>query len=309
VGFRLNPAVVVLLVVGSCAGAIFGLAYLRDRRAASPAALAQHLPPQDGVVLGIDLAALRAAGVLSALGGSKVGQEPEYVSFVAQTGFDYQQDLDYALAWFGDRTVLLLLKGRFDWGQLKAYAAGQGGECRNSFCRVEGSAADRRISFFPLRRDVMALGVGADDWAATRLSARQASRRGEHAPARPLWLHAPAVAFKNLSMLPAGTRLFAQAMAGAEDVGLSLSMSEGGRASIELDATCPSVEDASTLSFQLEGLTSVLKEMIERERQTPNPRDLSGVLAAGVFNRVDRRVVGRWPIERAFLEGILGDSQ
>ncbi len=306
-GFRLNPVLVVALVVALCAGVVFGLAYFRDRRAATPGALVEHLPSQEGVVLAIDLRALRAAGVLAALDGARIGQEPEYVSFVTETGFDYQEDLDYALAWFGNRTVCLLLKGRFDWRKLRTYATGQGGVCRNAFCRVEGSTAERRISFFPLRRDVMAVGVGPDDWAASMLLTRQASRRGTSTPVRPVWLRVPSAALKDSEKLPAGTRLFARAMEGAEDVSLSLSISEG-RAAIELDATCPSIGDASALSFQLEGLTRVLKEMIAREQQTPNPRDLSGVLAAGVFNRVDRRVVGRWPVEREFLEGILKDS-
>ncbi len=306
-GFRLNPAVVVLLVIGVCVGSVAGLAYLRDRRAASPAALARHLPAEDGVVLAINLAELRSAGVLASLDGAGIGQEPEYTAFIEATGFDYQQDLDYVLGWFGGGTTLMLLRGRFDWSRLKAYAAGQGGECRNSLCRMSGSAAGRHLSFFPLRRDVMAMGVGADDWAATRLMSRQDSRRSGP-PARPVWLHVPAASLRNLGTLPAGTRLFAQAMAGAENVGLSLTMSEKG-AAIELDATCPSAEEAATLSFQLEGLTRVLREMIAQEKQAPNPGDLSGVLASGVFNRLDRRVVGRWPVEREFLEGILRDPQ
>jgi len=308
VGFRLNPVLVVALVVALCAGVVFGLAYFRDHRADTPADLVEYLPSQEGVVLAIDLRALRAAGVLAALDGSRIGQEPEYVSFVTETAFDYQEDLDYALAWFGNRTVCLLLRGRFDWRKLRAYATGQGGVCRNSFCRVVGSTPERRISFFPLRRDVMAVGVGPDDWAASTLLTRQASRRGTNTPARPVWLRVPSAALRDSENLPPGTRLFARAMEGAQEVSLSLSISEE-RAAIELDATCPSIAEASALSFQLEGLTRVLKEMIAREQQTPNPRDLSGVLAAGVFNRVDRRVVGRWPVEREFLEGILRDSQ
>ncbi len=49
--------------------------------------------------------------------------------------------------------------------------------------------------------------------------------------------------------------------------------------------------------------------MMEREKQTPNPADLSGVLAARSFRRVDGRVVGRWPIERAFLWSLFGGSR
>ncbi|MCC7175905.1 MAG: hypothetical protein IT159_11975 [Bryobacterales bacterium] len=306
--FRLNPLAVVLLVVAACAGIVVGLSYLRDRRTATPADLLEYLPPEQAVVLGVDLAALRSNGILEALGGSKMEREPEYVSFVAGTGFDYQQDLDYAVAWIGNGTTLMLLRGRFDWGKLRDYAAAQGGVCRNSFCRMEGSTPDRSVSFFPLRRDVMALGVGPDDWAASRLLARKSSAREHGVPARPLWVLLPSAVLREREDLPTGTRLFARTMADAEQVSLALALSNGG-AVIELDATCPSAGQASALSDQLSGLTSLLKGMIAREHQAPNPRDLSGVLAAGVFNRVDRRVLGRWPVGREFLEGILRDPQ
>ena len=46
--------------------------------------------------------------------------------------------------------------------------------------------------------------------------------------------------------------------------------------------------------------------MIAREKKTPNPVDLSAVFSSGVFRREHRRVIGRWPVERAFLESILG---
>jgi hypothetical protein len=102
-------------------------------------------------------------------------------------------------------------------------------------------------------------------------------------------------------------RLFAKAMEGAEKVTFSLSTAEG-RMAVELDASCRSPQDASTLAYQLDGVTRVLKEMIARENKSPNPSDLSGVLTAGVFNTVDQRVLGHWPINPEFLRSILGDS-
>ena len=306
--FRLHPALVVALVLALCAGIILGLAILRARRAATVDDLASYLPAEQGVILAIDFASLRQTGLLAALGGSSVAQEPEYVSFVQDTGFDYQEDLDYGLAWFRKGTACLLLKGRFDWSRLKNYASAQEGVCRNSFCRVEGATANRRISFFPLTSSTMALAVGPDEWAATILMKRKPARRGMNVPGQPVWLSVPATAFEDAESLPSGTRLFAKAMQGAETVTLSLTTAEG-RMAIQLDASCRSSEDASTLAFQLDGVTRILKEMIAQEGQTPNSRDLSGVLAAGVFNRVDRRVLGRWPVEREFLESILGVSR
>jgi hypothetical protein len=308
VNFRLNPALVVGLVLVLCAGIILGFALLRARRAVTVEDLAAYLPAEQGVVLAIDFASLRQSGLLAALGGSSVAQEPEYTSFVQSTGFDYQEDLDYALAWFRKGTTCILLRGRFDWSRLKDYAAGQQGVCRNSFCRVEGATPERRISFFPLTRGTMALAVGPDEWAATVLMEKKPVRLGMAVPRQPVWLSVPAPAFEDTESLPAGSRLFAKAMQGAEAVTLSLATTEG-RMAIELDASCRSAEEASTLSFQLDGVTRILKDMIAREGKSPNPGDLSGVLAAGVFNRVDRRVLGRWPVAREFLESILGVSQ
>jgi hypothetical protein len=305
---RLHPALAIGLVLALCAGIIVAFAVLRARRAATVEDLASYLPAEQGVILAIDFASLRQTGLLAALSGSGVAQEPDYVSFVEATGFDYQEDLDYALAWFQKGTACILLKGRFDWSKLKAYAVRQRGICRNSFCRVEGTTPDRRISFFPLARATMALAVGPDEWAATLLMKQKPSRRGIVVPGHPIWLSASAAAFEDTGSLPAGSRLFAKAMQGAETVMLSLAVTKG-RMAIELDASCRSAEDAATLAFQLEGVTRILKDMIAREGKTPNPADLSGVLAAGVFNRVERRVLGRWPVERAFLESILGVSR
>jgi hypothetical protein len=308
VNFRLHPALVVGLVLVLCAGIILGLALLRARRGVTVEDLAAYLPAEQGVVLAIDFASLRQAGLLAALGGSSVAQEPEYVFYVRDTGFDYQEDLDYALAWFRKGTACILLRGRFDWSKLKDYAAAQRGVCRNSFCRVEGSTPARRISFFPLTSSTMALAVAPDEWAATMLMDKKPGRLGLAVPRQPVWLNVPAPAFEDAGSLPAGSRLFAKAMQGAEMVTLSLTTAEG-RMAIELDAACRSAEDASTLAFQLDGVTRILKDMITREGKSPNPGDLSGVLAAGVFNRVDSRVLGRWPVAREFLESILGVSQ
>jgi len=50
----------------------------------------------------------------------------------------------------------------------------------------------------------------------------------------------------------------------------------------------------------------VLRQMIARENQSPNPADLSGVLAAGSFSSGGKRVYGYWPIEPSFVENLFG---
>jgi hypothetical protein len=59
------------------------------------------------------------------------------------------------------------------------------------------------------------------------------------------------------------------------------------------------------LGEKLTTTTDLLKKMLEREKMTPNPRDLSGVLVAGTFKSEDKRVVGGWPVERGFLETLV----
>jgi hypothetical protein len=308
VGFRLHPALVVVLAVAICGGLVLGIGWLRTRRLSTTEALMAHLPPEEAVILAVNLASLRQSGILSAMTASKITEEPEYRAFVQETGFDYQQDIDLILAWFRQETTYVLLRGRFDWARLRAYVTAQGGVCRNTFCNLEGSTPQRKISFFPLNRDVMALAVSPSEGAAWALKSARPGRPGRSVPDHPAWLLVPVSALRDAENLPAGTRLLAKAVASADKVQLSLA-APGGRLEVLLEAACRSAEDASTLSSQLESATRLLKETIAREKQTPNPGDLSGVLAAGSFRSEGQRVLGRWPVERAFLESILGGAQ
>lgn len=296
--------VVLGLVVAVCAGILAGIASFRARRLSTAAELAEHLPSEPGLIVGVDVAALRQSGLLAGLNSSRVYQEPEYAAFVLETGFDYQRDLDYILAWFRPGTTCMLLRGRFDWPRLKSYVEAQRGACRNAYCRMPGSTAERQISFFPLTKEVMALGVGSNEWIATMVGERNPSRRGFKPPERLIWIQTPGALMRDAAALPVGTRLFAKAMEDAEMVQLSLAAGATGM-SVELDVTCRSPEAASTLAFQLQGLTNLLKQMLAAENKEPNPEDLSGVLAGGVFNQVDRRVLGRWPVGLRFFKGIL----
>ncbi|MGH9657013.1 MAG: hypothetical protein ACRD96_00625 [Bryobacteraceae bacterium] len=272
---------------------------------ASTAALAARLPSDGAPVLAVDAAALRRAGILDLLGGAGVDPEPEYKTFVAKTGFDYGRDLDAALVSFHSTGVYFLLRGRFDWPRLEAYAAEQGGVCVNSVCRMQGSQPDRRISYYSLRRDVMALAVSRDEFAATRLSERRASTLPSRLPAQPVWLLVPSAALQDTGRLPAGTQLFAKAL--QDSVSVTLGLGATGQAfEASLEVVCRNEREAAVLSTTLGKITKVLVEMIAREKQTASPRDLSGVLTAGVFRQEGARVLGRWPIQRVFFEELAG---
>jgi hypothetical protein len=292
-----------LLLVVVCGGIIAGVAVLRAR-SSSTAGLIRRLPSQDCVLLYVDFGALRRAGVLEMMTASAVAQDPEYRAFVDQTGFDYARDLDSALVSFSPTGKFFILRGRFDWKNLNDYTIAQGGTCTNAFCRVEGSTPDRKISYFPLHSDVMALAVSKDESAAGEMQTR---RPGQDLaiPPEPVWSVIGASALKQSASLPAGTRMFASALEGAERVVLALGP-DGSAMRLRLDVTCRDQQSATRLAEQFTAITAELRSLIVRENQTPNPRDLSGILTAGKFEHNDRHMIGYWPVQRSFLESIAG---
>lgn len=277
----------------------------QSRRTLSTPELLAHLPPAEAVILHVDVAALRRAGVLDLIAGSRAPEEADYAAFVAQSGFNYRQHLDTAVASFHQGQVYMVLAGRFDWRALEAYAARQGGSCDRGFCRVPASSPGRFVSFFALRPRVMALSSGPDAWGAAAMRNAVLTRPPIHAPARPVWLHIPGAALRSAGDLPSGTRLLAKALEDAEYAQISAGAA-GAKLEAEIEAVCKTEEAAVLLRAQLEKITTVLKQLIQRSGGRPNPRDLSGILTQGSFRREGRRVLGRWPIERAFLESISG---
>jgi hypothetical protein len=268
-----------------------------------PASLVKRLPSHGALIVYIDFEALRRAGFLQLLEGSKIGEDPEYRSFVEASRFDYKRDLDAAVAAFTPNGRFLALTGRFDWKGLESYVRSQGGACSGSFCRMVGSAPERRISFFPVQSNLMALAVSQDDSAALRLTAPAAAE--PEIPDAPVWLSIPASALRSSDSLPSGAREFAGAMGQAETVALAFAP-EGARLAARLEIRCRTAGDAAGIAAQLTRTTSLLRDAIARENRQPNPAELSGVLASGSFRNDSARVLGYWPIERAFVESVLG---
>lgn len=287
------------------AAAVAGFFIYRSR-ALSNAALLKRLPSADAMVLYVDFDALRRAGVLQLLDGAKTGEDPEYKNFVSATGFNYARDLDAAMAAFAPTGRYLLLRGRFDWEKLRQYVAAQHGSCADGVCRMAGSTPDRRISFFPLRTDIMAMGISTDDFAAQRL-ATAPSGPDPRVPPSPVWLSLPPSVLKSGQNLPEGTRMFAHSIDRADSVILGIEP-EGSRLAAKLDVLCGSDQDASEIASELGRITGLLRDMIQREHRTPNPADLSGVLTSGSFRSEGRRVYGYWPIDRKFIENMLGGA-
>ena len=305
--YKQRAALLIILVAALCGLAIWGVVRFRYRGLTTTAEWLERLPTQDAVVFYIDFAALRKSGVVQMLAGSKAAEEPEYRVFVLKTEFDYTRDLDAVLACFTPHAKYFVVKGRFDWDSLQSYAREQGGTCRNMLCRMNGSTPERKISFFPLRPRLMGLAVSPDDSAVVNIESAATRRRVIEIPEAPVWFSIPPALLKNGQDLPEGTRMFAHSMENTEDVNLAMAP-QGARFEARLSVRCRSEQQAALLAEQLARITAVLREMIARDKHAPNPRDLSGVLTAGSFSHAGTRVLGSWPLERAFLEGLLSGS-
>ncbi len=298
---RFQPWQLAVAVILLCAAAV-GVSHWRRTRPFTAVALVECLPPDQATHLYIDVQALRSSGLLELLAGSKAAEEADYRKFVDQSGFDYRTDLDAVAAAFFHGNVYFTLRGRFEWKRLSEYARLEGGSCRNTICTMPASKADRHISFYPLKSDVLALAVSNDERGVSMIGPNQ-WRNPPHLPAEPVWISAPSFAFSDLNDMPAGTHSFLSPLAQAQEVVFAVGP-QGQRLQIRLEVACATPEAAAALANQLTSTTDLLKKMIEREHGTPNTRDLSGVLVAGNFQQQDKRVVGTWPLERGFVEAL-----
>ena len=309
---RIRPWQLAAFLIVLCAGIVAGFFYYRSRISTSPSDLVAWLPIDDAVTVWVDVDALKQLGILDALAGSQVTEEREYVSFVQQTGFDYREDLRAvglairANRNGADKDVYAIAHGSFDWKLIYAYFKSHNGECAGAFCHMPASRPGRYISLYPVRSDLLAFAVTDDPFGAYMVG-RRPGKPSVAVPGGPIWVLLSSSALHSKELLPEGTHAFASALEDANRVALSLGPS-GDHLQVSLDADCRNVEDASRLQVQLEQTTDYLRRLIAREHQTPNPRDLSGVLTAGNFRRDDRHVLGTWPVGRPFIDAVVSGS-
>jgi hypothetical protein len=306
VRLRVQPWHLVAGLVLICIAAVAGVYRFRTRGEADPAQMVSYLPTKNAVVAYIDFDAIRRAGILNMVAGSKAAEELEYQQFVGQTLFDYRQDLDAAALSFAGDQVFLVLRGRFHWKNLMDYVVRQGGLCHNGYCAMDGSRRNRRISFYPIRPNLMAMAVGKNDEAAYSVG-RNSGRLALSPPDQPIWIVVPAVAVKDASTIPDAVKPYASALKNADEVVLSISPRED-HLQLSVKVTCKDAIAASSLLVDVENATSALRKMINGERQMPGPGDLRSVLIGGAFRRDDRRVYGEWPISRAFVDSVTSEA-
>ena len=293
------------LGLAACALAALGIYWFQTRWVARPSNLVACLPAANASVVYFDVDALRRSGILGMLSASKSAEDPDYRQFVEETQFDYERDLNAVAAAVKDGRIYFALRGRFRWSNLAAYAARQGGSCHKDYCVVPGSQPNRRISFYMLQRDVLALAVAPDDFAAYQVTS--ASGKDSSVPPKdPVWALIPAPALATMDALPAAAKAYVPALQGAQQIIFSIAGDSTQHLQLGIHVTCKDPTAATALVAQLEVITKTLRELIAKQREKPGPADLSQVLVAGSFRRDERQVYGEWPIPRAFLDAIAG---
>lgn len=264
------------------------------------------LPRTTATLIYLDVSAMRRSGTLDLVSGSKAVEDADYRQYVDGTGFDYRRDLRAVAGSFASGEALFLLNGDFNWKRLNAYAVSQGGQCRDGSCRLPATTPGRWISYYRVREKTLALAFSGNELAALNIGPGKAGGLAGETPAAPVWALVPAASLAEAN-LPAGTRSFTSPLATAERIVFTIQPAASGL-EMDLEVTCGSAAGASDLLVKLEGATNMLRKLIERERQQPNPSDLSGLLTSGVFRREDRKVLGAWPLRKEFLEALAGGA-
>jgi hypothetical protein len=296
----------IAFIVLLCAVAIGAAYWWRTARTLNSIQLIESLPQARATHVFIDVDGLRKSGLLDLIAGSKSAEDPDYKTFVDQTGLDYRTDLDAVAAAFSEGNTYLALRGRFVWKKLTSYAQSHGGKCVSTTCSMPATRSGYFISFLPLRSTVLAMAVSTDEHAVNMIGP-QDWRKPPHLPAEPIWISVPSFALSDAN-LGAGTHAFLEPLSQAQDVTFAVGPAPKGF-QIRLEAGCATPEIAELMTRRLSASTDLLKKMLEREHMTPNPNDLSGVLTSGTFSQQKELVTGTWPLERGFVESLAGHNR
>ncbi len=238
-----------------CVASLGIIALVRMRAIYTSADFLDRLPAQESTVVSVDLRVLRSAKLLDALSPGENALDPEYKAFIAGTGFDYLRDLDYLFVSFHQEAMFTFAGGRFNWAKLTTYAKAEGGQCLNFFCRMAGSTPARQISFFALRPNALAMAVGPDSWAATRLQDKTAERLPGAVPHGPVWVSIPKSKLANAGPLGSVLSGIAAAVPDGERINLQAAL-KGGELEFVASVTCRSVQESQLLKARIEGATA-----------------------------------------------------
>jgi hypothetical protein len=306
VRFRFEPWQLAVVLVLICAGAIGLAQWWIGRGRYDAASMIQTLPEDRSVHLYVDLGMLRDAGLLDFLTSAKTPEEPDYRRFVDETGFDYRVDLDAVAAAFTGGNLYITARGQFEWAQLTAYAQAQGGLCANATCQMPASRPDRNISFYPLRRNVIALAVSTEPRGVNMISPSNWRVRPVIPPV-PIWISAAPSKFADVSALPTGTHIFLSPLSQTKRAVFTLrpvlDSSSGLELKLEASSETPAI--ASDVARQMTTATDLLRRMLARDDLKASAADLSGVLTSGHFESKGSEITGAWAIDRRFIDNLL----
>ncbi|MEQ1886004.1 MAG: hypothetical protein ABL967_13150 [Bryobacteraceae bacterium] len=299
--FRFQPWQLAILVIALCAGAIVFARWHSLARPYDASQLLSALPVDRGTLLFLDVDQLRQGGILDVLAGSKAAEEPDYRNFVDQTGFDYRSDLNAVAAVFDSGRIFAAIRGRFDWKQLAAYARSQGGVCQYTICTMPASAPDRNISFYPIRRDVLALAVTSEERGVTSISPGQG--KPKILPEDPVWLWAPRQSLQKTDGLPGGVQVLLTPLNDAQSIALSAGPGKNGLR-LRADVTFSTPNAAASVKQQFQSLSASLRQLAPAGGGSG---DLTGLLANGLIEQKGASVVAEWPLAPDFLKSLAAE--
>jgi len=262
------------------------------------------LPGGDVTTFFASVSALRSAGMLELLAGSKAAEETDYKQFVKETQFDYTKDLETVAGTADKEATYFVARGHFDWSKLRQYAMVHGGSCREDVCKMPTSTPERWTSFLPIQPDVLGVALSPNAAAAELLRPTRVVGPVAEPSTEPVWVEIAPSLLKNPLSLPLAVRIFAVSLQSVGPVIFSLGRAaerSGAVFNVQLDAQCPSQATAEATRNQMEIQTKMLRLELARENAQPSFSDLTGLLTAGSFQVIGKRVVGTWPVRRELL--------
>ncbi len=310
---KLKPWQYLTVVILIACGAVAALYYHRKVATETPGQMISILPRQDAGLFYVNVAAIRDSGLLSDVSGPRVTEEPEYRDFLKQTNFDYQRDLDQLAGATTGNETYLLLAGRFDWKKLNQYARSHGGQCFQGVCSLPGSAANRWISFMPMRSNLMGLAI-SDNQRAIYFIGKIGAATEVSVPKDPVWITIPHVILAKPHALPPIAAALTDAMSNATTLTLSLANpaaqtgiagSDQAAFVVHMEARFDSDTKAVDMESQLIRATSLVKTMVDTRQAPAGPTDLASILMRGTFQNASGLVTGNWPVSRQFVNSLL----
>lgn len=283
--------------------------------------LFDRLPGENVLLVYLDVDRLRHADSLAPLLRQRVDPDPDYKSFVRQTGFDYQRDLDGAAVCYLTDRVYVLARGRFDAARLRRYALAQGGSCEGVSggagldrpCRMPASQPGRTISFLLLSPRVLALATAPEPDAVRQLEtapepsaaplAKAAVVAGDSPPL--LWATATPAgldrALQDSPSLSPNLALFSRALAGAQRAYLLIA-DQSPNLQISLRAVCASEVQAGEIRRLLQGLNDLVAGVMRAPRLGNQSNIWQRVLASAAISQDKNTVRASWTLDQIVLQ-------